>query len=192
MVQKNSSKRKKSKPFDSYTKYALSDQEIERCLQKCDTTEKECLIKIGITLGLRREDMAHLEMVNVDFENHQLRYFEEKKDRVRVVPMTADLELCLRKHINACNPRKYLFERASGSTMYRRFQEILDAAGIKMMNDRRTRPFHALRGTCYKYWQNKGMPVSQIAELLGDTLETAMKHYGKATLRELDQTMRGG
>jgi integrase len=193
MVKRNSSKRKKSsKPFDSYTKYALTDQEIERCLQKCDTTEKECLIKLGITLGLRREDMAQLKIEGVDFVNHQLRYFEEKKDRMRTVPMTADLELCLQKHINASgtNP-PFLFKRPSGSTMYRRFQEILDAAGIKMMNDRKTRPFHALRGTCYKYWQSKGMPVSQIAELLGDTLETAMKHYGKATLRELDQTMRG-
>lgn len=193
MVQQNSSKRKKkSAPFESYTKYALNNLEIDRCLQKCDTTEKECLIRIGITLGLRREDLAHLEMANVDFTNHQLRYFEEKKDRARVVPMTSDLELCLQKHINATTKRKYLFERPSGSTMYRRFQDILDAAGIKMMNDRKTRPFHALRGTCYKYWQSKNMPVSQIAELLGDTLETAMKHYSKATLRELDQTMRGG
>lgn len=185
-------KRKTKTPFDSYTKYALTDQEILRCLQKCDTTEKECLIRMGITLGLRRDDMAHVEIESVDFTNHQVRYFEEKKDRVRVVPMTLDLELCLQKHINATPKRKYLFERPSGSTMYRRFQEILDAAGIKMMNDRKTRPFHALRGTCYKYWQRKGMPVEQIAELLGDTLETAMKHYGKATLSELDHTMRGG
>jgi len=186
MVKKNS-----SKPFDSYTKYALTDQEIQRCLQKCDTTEKECIIKIGTTLGLRREDMAQLEILNIDFTNHQVQYFEKKKDRIRRVPMTTDLELCLQKHINASENRKFLFKRASGSTMYRRFQEILDATGIKMDNGRTTRPFHALRGTCYKYWQRKGMPVEQIAELLGDTLETAMKHYGKATLRELDHTMRG-
>lgn len=182
---------KSSKPFDSYTKYALTDQEIQRCLQKCDTTEKECIIKLGVTLGLRREDMALITITDVDFTNHQLQYYEKKKDRIRRVPITADLELCLQKHINSIGSRKYLFKRPSGSTMYRRFQEILDDAGIKMENGRTTRPFHALRGTCYKYWQRKGMPVEQIAELLGDTLETAMKHYGKATLAELDQTMRG-
>lgn len=189
-------KKKSKTPFDSYTKYALTDQEIQRCLQKCDTTEKECIILLGVSLGLRRGDMAQLKVVDVDFTNHQLHYFENKKNRGRTAPMTDDLELCLQKHINATHAqgrqfRGYLFERPSGSTMYRRFQEILDSAGIKMSNDRKTRPFHALRGTCYKYWQRKGMPVEQIAELLGDTLETAMKHYGKATLSELDATMRG-
>jgi integrase len=178
------------KPFDSYTKYALSETDIKRCLEACDTTEKECIIKLGYTLGLRRSDMAHIVIEDVDFTNHRMRYYEEKKKRTRDVPMTDDLELCLSKHKNAGGKRKYLFKYPSGSTMYRRFQEILFDAGIKQPAGRKARPFHALRGTCYKYWQRKGMPVEQIAELLGDTLETAMLHYGKATMTEIETTMR--
>jgi len=177
-------------PFDSYTKYALSETEIKRCLEVCDTTEKECLIKLGYTLGPRRTDMARIEIANIDFTNHKITYHEEKKDRSLTVPMTQELEICLQKHKNARGKEKFLFKRPSGSTMYRRFQEILKDAGIKPVG-REARPFHALRGTCYKYWQRKGMPVEQIAELLGDTLETAMKHYGKATLQEIETTMRG-
>jgi len=184
-------KRSRSKkPFDSYTKYALSETEIKRCLEVCNTTEKECIIKLGYTLGPRRTDMANMEIANIDFINHKITYHEEKKDRMLTVPMTTELELCLQKHMNAGKRRKFLFENPSGSTMYRRFQEILGDAGIKPVG-REARPFHALRGTCYKYWQRKGMPVEQIAELLGDTLETAMKHYGKATLSEIEATMRG-
>lgn len=188
MVSRNSSKPKKA--FDSYTKYALSDTEIKRCLDVCNTTEKECIIKLGYTLGPRRSDMANIEIANIDFTNHQITYHEEKKDRMLTVPITADLEICLQKHINAGGKRKKLFENPSGSTMYRRFQEILADADVKPVG-REARPFHALRGTCYKYWQRRGMPVEQIAELLGDTLQTAMMHYGKATLQEIGTTMRG-
>jgi integrase/recombinase XerD len=177
-----------SKPFISYTKFALSNQEIERCLAVCDSTEKEIIIRLGYTLGLRRGDMAILKMADVDVENHQLKYFEEKKDRIRVVPLTTELELALKKHMSG-QRREYLFRRASGSTLYRRFQEILQEA--KIIKPDENRPFHALRGTCYKYWQKKNMPIPQIAELLGDTLETAMKHYGTATFGEISDTMRG-
>ncbi len=187
MVQNNRSKTKK--PFESYTKYALSDTEIKRCLDVCNTTEKECILKIGFTLGLRRSDMAGIEISNIDFVNHRLSYHEEKKDKLLTVPMTQDLELCLKKHIAAGGKRKYLFENPSGSTMYRRFQEILNDASVSLP-DRECRPFHALRGTCYKYWQRKGMPVEQIAALLDDTIQTAMMHYGKATQSEIEDSMK--
>jgi len=186
MVKKNSS----IKPFVSYTRYALSETEILRCLDVCNSTEKESIMKLGYTLGLRRSDMANAEIANIDFLNHKFTYFEEKKDRLHTAPMTQELEICLKKHINAGGKRKFLFKHPSGSTMYRRFQEILKDAGIKPVG-RDARPFHALRGTCYKYWQRKGMPVEQIAKLLGDTIETAMSHYGEATLQEIETTMRG-
>ena len=187
MVMEKSSNSKKV--FESYTRYALSETEIKRSLDVCNTTERECIMKLGYTLGLRRDDMAHIEIANIDFVNHRLTYFEEKKDHNHTVPITQELEICLQKHINAGKKRKFLFERPSGSTMYRRFQDILDNAGIKL-ESRKTRPFHALRGTCYKYWQRRGMPVEQIAALLDDTVETAMKHYGKATQSEIEDTMR--
>lgn len=185
-----------AKSFDSYTKYALTQSEIDRCLAVCNTTERECIIKIGYTYGLRREDEAKLLIDDIDFTNKLFKYYEEKKDRKRVVPLTDDVRLSLQKHINAIGKkngkwkRDTLFERPSGSTLYRRFQEILSDAGIDPPEGKKKRPFHALRGTCYKYWQRKGMPVTQIAELIGDTVETAMKHYGKATIADLEQTMR--
>ena len=34
------------------------------------------------------------------------------------------------------------------------------------------------------------MPVEQVAEMLGDTVTTAMEHYGKATLSEIENFVR--
>ena len=176
----------RSTPFRSYTVFALSDTDIKRCLEVCNTTERECIIRLGYTYGIRRDDFAKLTISGFDFDNNILTYYEEKKDRFKKVPLTPEVKIAIQKHINGTK-RKTLFERPSGSTIYRRFQEILKDAGILKGDE--TRPFHALRGTCYKYWQRKGMPVEQIAELLGDTINTAMKHYGKATLNELSDSM---
>ena len=201
MVQGNSSttenhkktrKPNKLKSFESYTKFALTATEIERALSVCDTTEKECIIRIGYTYGLRRTDMANLKFNDIDPGNNLFKYYDEKKNVTRVAPLTPDVKLCVQRHKNAMGviKRDTVFDHPSGSTLYRRFQEILKSAGIPTPPGRTGRPFHALRGTCYKYWQRKGMPVEQIAELIGDTVDTAMKHYGKATLADLEQTMK--
>jgi integrase len=180
------------KAFDSYTKYALTETEIARCLAACNTTERECIIRLGVTYGIRRVDMARIKIKDIDFTNDRLSYYEDKKDRIMTVPLVPDVKLCLQKHINALQNRKQetLFESPSGSTLYRRFQDILADAGITPPHGKNGRPFHALRGTCYKFWQRKGMPVEQIAELLGDTVQTAMMHYGKATFADLAATMQ--
>lgn len=183
----NSSKTKK--PFVSYTKYALSDTEIKRALEVCNTTEKETILRLGVYLGIRRDDMAHILISNIDFTNHRLAFKEKKKgNKIHTVPMIPDLEVCLKKHINAGKKRDYLFERPSGSTLYRRFQDIIKDAGLQR-SDRTNIPFHALRGTSYKFWQRKGMAVEQIASLMDDTVKTAMEHYGAPTLVEIESTM---
>jgi integrase len=196
MEQRSSSKRKK--PFDSYTKYALSDQEIQRCLMKCDTTEKEVVIRLGVFYGFRRDDMRILEVKNIDFKNHQLMYRDEKKDTIRVLPMSEEIELCLKKHIDTLGKNaQYLFSarkkesKCIGSvTLYRVFQEILNDAEIPNPPGRTGRPFHALRGTCVKTWKKKNMPPAQIAVIIGDTMETMMKHYEQATVSEVADTIR--
>jgi len=176
------------KQFESYTKFALSETEVKRCLLKCDSTEKELIIRLGVFFGLRRADMAKLKRTDFDFINHELTYWEEKKNRKRTLPMDAEIEVAVRKHMNATGTEttpEYLFENPSSSTMYRRFQEILEDAEIPPPDGRTGRPFHALRGTCYKQWKKRGMPVEQVAVMLGDTVSTAMMHYGVATTSEI-------
>jgi integrase len=196
----NSSKAKKV--FDSYTKYALSDQEIQRCLAKCNTMEKELLIRLGVFFGFRRDDMRMLEFANVDFVNKQITYREEKKDRLRTLPMDDTISLVIERYKNTLpKGAKYIFparvkdksrlgiEPIGSVTLYRLFQEILKDAEIPNPAGRTGRPFHALRGTCVKAWKRKGMDVTQVAEILGDTVDTVMLHYSKATMSEVKDTM---
>jgi integrase len=156
------------------------------------------MIKLGVFYGFRRDDMRLLEVNNIDFKNNQIMFRDEKKDEIRVLPMSEDIALVLKKHINTLPKNaKYLFparKKASvciGSvTLYRLFQEVLNDAEIPAPVGRTGRPFHALRGTCVKTWKAKGMEPAQIAVIIGDTMETMMKHYETATTSEVANTIK--
>ena len=183
--------KKKTKPsFESYTKYALSKKEYQLLLSTCNRFEDEVMLRIGVELGLRRYDLSHIEIANIDLDNMKIIFFGQKKNRMRTLPLSRETTNLLRKYI-ATLPKnqKHLFSwgksKKGDSTAWRRLNSLCDRAGINR------RPFHALRGTCYKFRKQEGWSIEQAAYLLGDDVRTAMLHYGKATDSELAELIHG-
>lgn len=48
-----------------------------------------------------------------------------------------------------------------------------------------SRPFHALRATCYKVAQASGWTPRMAAELLGDSMQVAEEHYDAPSIGEM-------
>jgi integrase len=186
----NTSVKKKKKPaFESYTKYALSRKEYQLLLSTCNRFEDEVMLRIAVELGLRRYDLSRIEIANIDLDNMKLIFYEEKKNRNRTLPLSRETCTLLRKYL-ATLPKnqKYLFSWGKSehgdSTAWRRLNSLCERAGIER------RPFHALRGTCYKFRKAEGWSIEQAAYLLGDDVRTAMLHYGKATDSEIAELMQ--
>jgi integrase len=196
-------KRTSKRSFDSYTKYALSYNQYMKILLKCRTTEQTCLISVACELGLRREDVVSLETANIDLGGKWITFLEHKKGLMRTLPLPDQLVQDIDKHLNTFQKKpKFLFPakrcdsksgHMSGMEAWRTLQELCLQADMPEPVDRKDRPFHALRGTCYKLKQNRDKwTVEQAAAWLGDTPETAMRHYGKTTVSELETLVRGG
>ena len=173
-----------------------------KILLKCRTNEQTCLIAVACEMGLRREDVVAIETANIDLEGKRLTFYEHKKKQMRMLPMPDSLVLDITKHMSTYKKMpKFLFPakrsdsktgHMSGMEAWRTLQELCLQADIPDPVDRKDRPFHALRGTCYKLKQNRDKwTVEQAAAWLGDTPETAMKHYGKTTVAELETLVRG-
>jgi integrase len=163
--------------------------EYLKILQICNTMEEEALLRVTVALGLRRRDVSRIKIQNVDLVNHRITYYEHKKDRDRTLPINESLSRMLKKYINTLpKDQKYLFpwgEHVWGDiTAYRRFRSLCERAGVSQ------RPFHALRGTCYKFLQAQGWPPVFAADLLGDTLETVQKHYATPSPAEMEELIR--
>lgn len=192
---------KRVSTYDSYTKYALSFTQYMQLMLKCKTTEQTCLIGLGCELGLRRDDLVAIEVTNVDLKGKRVTFVEKKKNRIRMLPLPEQQVQDIVKHLNTFKKiPKFLFPakrtsktgHMSGMEAWRTLQELCRDADIPAPPDRKDRPFHALRGTCYKLKQNRDKwTVEQAAAWLGDTPATAMKHYGKTTDAELETLIRG-
>jgi integrase len=151
-------------------------------------------------MGLRRDDVVALEVSNIDIQGKTITFFEKKKSRLRRLPLPDVIVQDIEKHLNTFKKiPKFLFParrpsktgHMSGMEAWRTLQELCLQADIPDPVDRKDRPFHALRGTCYKLKQNRDRwTIEQAAAWLGDTPETAMKHYGKTTEAELETLVR--
>lgn len=181
---------KPKKEFDSYTKYAFSTSEIQRLLAACVDQNDRVMILLGYRNGYRRDDLAKLEINNVDFKNSQITYYEHKKNQIRVMPIEPDVMQEIRILINGSPKRKYLFSWSNGVTCWRHLQDLCAIAGIPVPPTRQGRPFHSLRGTCVKMRQAQGWTVNQVAALIGDKIDTVMLHYATTTPAELANLMQ--
>jgi integrase len=191
-----------SHPFTSYTKYALSYSDYMKIMLKCRTLEQTCLIGLACEYGLRREDVVAVEIPNINLIEKRMIFMEHKKNRMVSRPLTDIIVTDLTRHINSLpKGTRFLFPakrkssksgHMSGMEAWRTLQELCIQADIPMPADRKDRPFHALRGTCYKLKRNRDKwTAEQVAAWLGDTITTAMKHYGAVTDSELDDLVRG-
>jgi len=183
--------KKKKKIFESYTKHALSNIDYKKLLQVCNKKEDQLLLQIAVEVGLRRLDISKILISNIDLPNKKITFHEHKKNRDRTLPMPNALAQEIGMYLQTVpKEQKYLFGWGKSEfgdyTAYRRFNALCRQAGIP------ERPFHALRGTCYKFKKDAGWSVEQAAYLLGDTIQVAMEHYGAPTDAEIEKLVREG
>lgn len=170
---------------------ALSEKEIERFLLAIDSLYDEALFRLAINTGMRREDIVNVRQIDVNLKERTVSYFEHKKDRIRIVPISDSTAQKLAQHLAVVgrgiwlfpspqNPKKHISSRQ----VYNRFQHYLREAGLE------PRPFHALRATCIKMCQRKGWTPEQAAKLIGDELRTVQLHYSVPSDAELKELMK--
>ena len=166
--------------------YSLTRKEYEKLLDACSSIEDELMIKVAVGLGLRRYDLTHMMIADIDLSEETLSYHEKKKgNRIRTVFISAKLSQLIVKYLKTIpRDQKKLFA-FSDKTAYNRLQKLCDIATIPR------RPFHALRATCIKFHQAAGWRDEETAELVGDTIRVIQEHYStpsKSEMREATET----
>jgi len=110
-----------SKNYTSGEK-ALTRKEYEKLLSVIDTHEDELFLKMAITTGLRREDLANIKIGDVDL-NEKLLYFHESKKNVnRSIPLMNDIVILLSRYLKTTSGKyKDNLFSCTGTQMYRKF-----------------------------------------------------------------------
>jgi integrase len=166
---------------------AFTRREVDLLLQEVDRIEDEVLIRLAVTTGMRRLDVASIEIKNIDLKEGNVTFHEHMKKRWRTLTLSLDVLKAMKMYLNSLSAkdrkRKYLFpfmDRAA----YNHLRVLCDRAGIPR------RPFHALRGTCVKLCQEAGWSVVETAKLVGDTVAVVQLHYTTPSDAELAEAVR--
>jgi len=179
-IGKNFPKEKTSRKVKPYRSNSLTIEEQEKLLSCTETFEDLTLFRLALSTGIRREDIAGIEVGNIDLSNRRLRFWESKKRRWWEVPLT--LEVCqeIQRLINTYpNGRKKLFDM-TGRTAYNRLQKYLEKAGI-----RKEISFHDLRRSFIKTAKRRGLSPKAVSQITGDTLSTIEQSYANLDADEL-------
>lgn len=173
---------------------ALTRKEFEKLLAVIDTHEDELFLKMAVTTGLRREDLANVKIANIDLNESLLTFHESKKNKDRPIPLTDEVVLLISRFLKTVGRRDKLFS-CSGTQMYRRFNGYnvngkhypgyFDKAGIP------NRPIHAFRATAIKFMKDAGYSDPQIMAITGDTLQVIQQHYMTPSMDELRNVVKG-
>ena len=173
---------------------ALTRKEYEKLLAVINTHEDELFLKMAITTGLRREDLANVKIANINLDDKMLTFHESKKSKDRPIPLTEEVVLLISRFLNTTGKREKLFS-CSGTQFYRRFngyknkksiyvQGYFEKAGIA------NRPIHAFRATAIKWMQQAGYSDPQIMAITGDTLAVIQQHYMTPSMDELREVVK--
>lgn len=153
-----------------------SAEEIFRLLSAASTQDMRLQIQIGITMGMRHGEIAHLRWAWIDFNRAviMLPPEETKTRRGRVVPIHFEVlkELKDRKSVSESpcvfpsktNPLEPIPDFDS------QWQRTWKRAGVDGV-------FHWTRHTCISNLANKGTPESIIKKIVGCSARTMAKVY---------------
>lgn len=161
---------------------SLTLDEEEKLLAVLETHEDELLFRLELTTGIRREDIAYIELAGVDLKAGTIKFYQNKKRNWHTVPIAAKVKPILERYINGLpKGRKRLFD-LTGRTAYNRLQYYLKKAGIT-----RHLAFHDLRRTFAKNSQKRGLPAKAVAQIMDDKEETVSDWYNNLDMEELKQ-----
>ena len=146
----------------------LRDLDVGKLLAVCNTRD-EVMVSLGICEGLRRSEMAHLEMADVDLDG-QVLFVNGKGGKQRWTPLTKATQVRIERYLDerGMSPGPLLISTTSGrglkpATISERSRLLMQRAGIY-------RPgvnLHALRHTAAtRLWMETG-DLFMTQQLLG-------------------------
>ena len=141
-------------------------------------------------LGLRAQEVANLELDDLDWQNRTLHLRETKSRRARVLPLPTDVATAIAQYVRGGRPsaqKLFARHRVPGcaeqgvdlvrSAMCRAFIR----AGLGRMGAHRLRHTLATRLHC------RGVDIKTIADLLGHRDLDTTAHYARVNFQELRQ-----
>lgn len=187
-------KRGKRLPMDY-----LSSEEVERVIAQTDITKElgvrdRAILEVFYATGIRRAELAALDIGDVDFGRELLRVRQGKGSRDRVVPISKRALLWVQKYIYEVRPRyqwdnelqalflSYEGKRVGTEYLSEVVKVYLEAAGINKKG-----VCHLFRHTMATLMLENGADIRYIQAMLGHADLTTTQIYTQVSITKLKE-----
>ena len=146
----------------------LSKEEIISVINHTNNIKHRCVVSLLYSSGLRRNELLHLKLKDIDSKRMVIRVEQAKGNKDRYTVLNKSVLEDMRKYFKIYKPKTYLFEnpvsknKYSSSSVLKIVVEAAEKAGIK---DRVTP--HVLRHSFATHLLENGTDIRYIQLLLG-------------------------
>lgn len=168
----------------------LTAGEARRLLDAAGSARDRALIAFGLYAGLRRDEMRHLDMGDVDLEAGQVFVRKAKGGKQRFVPLHRELRAAYLSHLNGVlRDEGPLFEGRRGRLADRTIQDIVTKtarrAGLRGVHT------HTLRHTFATAVYEAGQDLLAVKDLLGHESVSTTQIYTHLSVGRLRGAVDG-
>ena len=174
----------------------FSEVEMERVLSAIaynddfEGKRDQLLIHVLYTSGMRRAELIHLKMVDVNLENRTIKVLG-KRNKERLIPLLPEtkdlfgLYLLERSALPQVNDNAFVFLTQAGNKLYETLvYRVINKYFREVSSKVKTSP-HILRHTFATHLLNKGADLNAVKELLGHSSLASTQVYTHNSIAEL-------
>jgi integrase/recombinase XerD len=166
----------------------ISKEEVQSLINRTKNIKHKSMLALIYSCGLRRSELLHLEIHDVDSKRGLLIIRDSKGRKDRVAPLSETMVKMLRIYYKQYRPKKFLFEgfKAGGDysaeSLQQVFQKGKSLAGIK-------KPFtlHGLRHSYATHLLESGTDLRYIQQILGHQSSRTTEIYTHVSKKQLQK-----
>ncbi len=174
------------------SQFSLKPGELRKLIYAAESPRDRCLIRTLAETGIRRAELAALDVRDVDLEVRRLTIRSGKGGKERVVPITQELASDLRFLIGRKQTGPIFVSLQKGPLQIRQINRVVralgEAAGVKNPNPASGGAVtcHLFRHSFARLWKQRGGDIESLSHILGHSSSaTTVDLYGTQSIDDV-------
>lgn len=174
------------------SQFQLKPAEIRKVVYACVSPRDRCLLAILAATGMRRAEVAALDVRDLDLEARRITVRSGKGGKERTTPITEELASDLRLLIGRRQTGPVLLSNRGAALTPRHVNRIVaqagERAGVKNPNPASGGQLtcHLFRHSFARHWKQRGGDIESLAHILGHASSaTTVDLYGTLSIDDV-------
>ena len=142
------------------------------------------IIELFYVTGIRLSELINITINNIDFQNQLIKVLG-KRNKERLIPLSASMIQLLKSFIEENQINHFLFTNSDGNKLYTKLVYRIVNKYIGEISSVNKKSPHILRHTFATHMLNNGADINAIKELLGHANLSATQVYTHNTIEKL-------